>query len=495
MPSLDTDRGKRLTMPKLLLLIVEAIAVAILAIVATHLFGWNDGMKITISFFIAYLVPRVILTRARGYSVAAGFILLAVAVMIVPFDIFRLLQWTRLDEFTLAFPDIQGDGRTYYKGALAMYNSSLTSQNSLIQPGFSMMIVGLWKLFGVSVVWPQAMNLMFTLTSLVLTGLTTRRLLTGRMAMSASSLVVLGMALCAMLCHYFVIGTSLLKEGTIYLAMALAGFSLAAMAACDEERHSPWRDIILLALAAMLITIVRASYLYFLMLGVALMAIPNWRRDWLMALGAIAVLVLLLAAGRYLELYSIERHGEVIGGGWNMNRFYINSETQQPYKSLLGYYFLYSPLHRLFMLPIPLAAQFVSPLPWTHLGGISYVNLISRFTWGWYFIGGTALFYFLVLSWRRHENMGAWAWWPALVFAAIAHVMAGSVIRYVLPIQPFFVPMAAFVLGRCHEGRWRRQFHIWAIIYIILLLVALVISFKFKQGFFDPWLPEPPITE
>ena len=481
-------------MPKVLLMTGEAIAVAILAMVAIGHFGWADGMRITLSYFIAYLVPRVVLTRSRGYSVAAGFILLVVAALVIPIDIIRLMHWTRLDEFSLSFPNIQGDGRTYYKGALAIYNSSLAHQRIPAQPGFSIMIVGLWKLFGVSVVWPQAMNLMFTLTSVVLTGLTTRRLLAGRVTQRATTLVVMGMALCAMLCHYLVIGTSVIKEGTIYLAISMAGFALAAMAACDEERHLLWRDIILLVLAAVLITIVRASYLYFLMLGVALMALPHWRRDWPMALSVLAVLVLLMMGGRYLELYSLERHSEVVGGGWNMNRFYINSETQQPYKSLMGYYFLYSPLHRLFMLPIPLAAQFVSPLPSTSLAG-GYITLISRFSWGWYFIGGISLFYFVVLSWRRQDNMGAWPWWPALVFAAIAHVMAGSVIRYVLPIQPLFVPVTAYVLARLYNGQWRRQFRIWTIIYIVLLIAALVISIKFKQGFFDPWLPEPPITE
>ena len=482
-------------MPKVLLMLAELIAVAILAMVTVSHFGWNDGMRITGSFFVAYLVPKVILMRSRGYSAAAGFILLAVAALTVTFDVLRLMYWAELEEFTLAFPNIQGDGRNYYKAALAMYNKDQLDSNLLVQPGFSMMIVGLWKLFGVHVVWPQAMNLMFTLTAVVLTGLTTRRLLTGRVAQQATTLVVLGMALCAILFHYLLIGTCLLKEASLYVAMAMAGFSLAALAACDEERHTPWRDIILLLLAAVLMALVRASYLYFLILGVVVMALPHWKRDWTLALSFIVVMIMLLMAGRVLDLYSIERHGEVVGGGWNMNRFYINSETQQPYKSLMGYYFLYSPLHRLFMLPIPLAAQFVSPLPFSSLDGITFFDLVGRFTWGWYFIGGICLFYYTVISWRRTDTLGAWPWWPAIVFAAIAYVMAGSVIRYVLPVQPFFVPIAAYVLCRLREGAWRRQLRIYTIVFIIVLIAALIISIKFKQGFFDPWLPEPPITE
>ena len=110
-------------------------------------------------------------------------------------------------------------------------------------------------------------------------------------------------------------------------------------------------------------------------------------------------------------------------------------------------------------------------------------------------MGGLTVFYYFFISWRRHDNMGIWPWWPALVYAGIAYVMGGSVVRYVLPIQALFIPVAVYVLARLGEGRWRRQFITWAILFIILLIVALIISFKFKQGYFDPWLPEPPITE
>ena len=487
-------REEGMTLPKLSLLVAEAVAVAMLAIVAIQRFGWIDGACITGAFVIAYLVPRIILTRARGFSPAAGFVLLAVAAIIMPYDILRLMGWIRYEDFSLAFPNISGDGRVYYKWAMAIYNGVEPSED-LVQPGYSLMMVGLWKLFGLSVVWPLALNLMFTMTSVVLTGLTTRRLLTGRVSLAPKTLVTTGMALCALLFHYLVIGTCILKEGPIFMAMAMTGFALASMAACDEERHTLWRDIILLAMAALILAVVRASYLYFVMLGVVIMALPNWRRDWPMAVGVLVVLVLLLMFGHRFELYSIERHSDVVGGGWNMNRFYINTASQVPYKSLLGYYFLYSPWHKLFVLPIPLAAQYISPLPWTHLGGLSYYSLIARGTWGWYLVGGMALFYFFVLSWRRNANMGAWPWWPAMVFAAIAYVMAGSVVRYVLPIQPLFIPVAVFVLGQLHEGRWRKQFSIWAVVYLVLLIAALIISFKFKQGYFDPWLPEPPITE
>ena len=483
-------------MSKLMLMIAEAIAVAILAIVSVSYFGWEDGARTTISFFIAYLVPRIILTRSKGFSVTAGFILLAVAALCVSFDIFRMVLWIRLEDYSLAFPNIGGDGRNYYKYALAMYNGKGIEMYRLASfPGYSAIIVGLWKVLGVSVIWPVALSLMFTLTAVVLTGLTTRRLLTGRVTMSAPALVATGMGLCALLFHYLVIGTCVLKEGPIFIAISMTGFALAEMAAVDEERHMLWRDILLLVLAAVIMAVVRTSYIYFIMVGVVLMALPNWRRDWLLALGIMAVLVALLFAGRYLSLYSVERHSDVVNGGWNMNRFYINSAAQQPYKSLLGYYFLYSPLHRMFMLPLTVTAQSLLPLPWVNPLSVKFFNFFSRLTWGWYLIGGITSFYYVVISWRKHDNMGAWPWWPAVVFDAIAYVMAGSVVRYVLPIQPLYIPVAVYVLAKLREGRWRKSFSIWTVVFIILLIAALIISFKLKQGFFDPWLPDPPITE
>ena len=480
-------------MPKLLMLMAEALSVVILAIVSVNQFGWGDGARITASFLIAYLVPRVILTRSRGYSVAAGVMLLAVAAMCMTFDIMRMSLWIKYEEFSLAFPNIGGDGRNYFKWALTMYSGAMPSEMTFY-PGFSIIIVGLWKIFGVSVIWPIALNLMCTLTSLVLTGLTTRRLLTGRVSTSPSSLVLMGMILCAILFHYLITGTSMLKEGLVFEAIAMVGFALASMAAIDEERHALWRDIVLLVVAGVILAIVRASYIYFVMLGLVLMALPHWRRDWPMTVGIMALLVIMLLVGRHLVLFSIERHSDVISGGWNMNRFYINSPTQLSYKSLLGYYFLYSPLHRMFMLPITMSVQFLLPLPWISLSGSSFFTFFSRLTWGWYLVGGIATFYYFFISWR-HDNMGIWPWWPAMVFAGIAYVMGGSVVRYILPIQPLFIPVAVYILARLSEGRWRRQFRIWTILFIVLLIAALIISFKFKQGFFDPWLPEPPITE
>jgi hypothetical protein len=93
------------------------------------------------------------------------------------------------------------------------------------------------------------------------------------------------------------------------------------------------------------------------------------------------------------------------------------------------------------------------------------------------------------MSWRRgDDNLGAWPWWGALSFAAIAWVMAGSVARYVTPIQPLFVPVALFVVCRLREGHWRRAFGTWAICLVLIIAVALLFCLEIQQATISKWL-------
>ena len=134
------------------------------------------------------------------------------------------------------------------------------------------------------------------------------------------------------------------------------------------------------------------------------------------------------------------------------------------------------------MLPLTMSVQFFIPLPWNYYEEHTLINTISRFTYSWYFIGGTSLFYFFVLSWRKHENMGVWPWWPAMSFAALAYVMAGSVARYAMPILPLFIPVAMYVLCRVYEGHRRKAFIWWWAVLIIVIAAVLVLCLEIQQG-------------
>lgn len=472
-----------ITKPTLLLLLVEVIALALLAVGVSSHFGLADGIRITVAFFTAYLVPRIILTRARGTSTAAIFILLIIAVALMYIDYLRLVEWTRFDGYSLTEPNIQGDGRLYYKWALNKFDGRVGPQN-VIFPGYPMIILSLWNLFGLNVVWPQALNLMGTLTAIVLMGMTTRRLLTHRVTTSPQILIAGSILFTGVLNYFLFIGTMVLKEGVIILAIMMAGYALSSMAATDEERHHPVRDMVMMVLACILLALVRTTYLYFIALGIVVMALPRYRRDWPMALSMLVLVGLALLLGNSFSAYSFDRHAEIAGGGWNMQRFYVESESQQFYHDLLDYYFLRPFWYKAMMLPLTLSVQFIIPFPWTYYDTPTFTIVFARFSYGWYLVGGMALFYFLVMAWRRDGNssMGAWPWWAAFSFAVIAWVMAGSVARYVTPVQPLFVPVAVFVMCRLREGRFRKAFAIWSICFVIAIIVTLLFCLEIQQA-------------
>lgn len=484
----------RLSVPRLLLMAAEVVTFVVLCIVATGHFGWSDGAKITAAFAVAYIVPSVILHRARGTSLAAQFILLLLAILLIYTDYGRLVYSSSFEGYSLAYPKLRGDDYLYYKYALSLYDSSVECEG-VIFPGLSWFMLGLWKLFGLSEVWPYAMNMMFTLMTVTLTGMTTRRLLSHRVKASPQVLVAGGILLTCMLTYHVLISSRLIKEGPISLAMAMAGFALASMATCELERRHLRRDFILFTIACLMTALVRTTYLYFILVGLVLMTLPHWRRDWRMSAGMLIVFGLSFLFGNYLSAYSVNRHAEIVGGGWNMQRIFVSTDSQAFYRQLLDYYFLYSPWHKLLMLPLTLSVQFIIPFPWVNYPSPHIITSLARFTYGWYFVGGTALFYYLRMMWRKSERIGIWPWWAAICYACIAYIMAGSMARYTIPVQPLFIPVAMYVLCRLHEGHWRKAYTIWMIILVLLITATLLLCLEIQRGAVssflhtEPWLP------
>ena len=464
------------------MMLAEVIAFAVLGVVASSHFGMADGARITVAYLVAYLIPKIVLTRARGTSTAASVVLLVLTIALMALSYINLLEWTSVDGYDLEVPNIKNDARGYYKWALYHYDGRV-DPHYIVFKGFPLMMLVSWKLLGLSVIWPQAMNMMFTLTSVVLTGMTTRRLLTGRVSLPMNTLLTGGMLLTCLLVYYLLSGISILKEASVFLAISMSGYALSSMASVDEERYHPWRDLLVFILACILMAFVRTTFLYFIGIGVVLMALPHWRRDWMMALGMIIIILILLNAGNYFAAYSFEQHANIANGGWDMQLTYSedNNPSRAAYRKLIGYYFLYSPCHKFFMLPLTLSLQFIAPFPWQAVGEDNIIfNHIIRFSFGWYALGGMALFYYLFISWRRQDNMGIWAWWPAITYAATAYVMAGSVTRYALPFEPLFVPVVMYLICRLLDGCWHKAFKRWCIFFVILLTITLLICLEIQ---------------
>ena len=474
--------GKSFSRPGLLLLLAEVLLFAVPAVCSSRHFGMADGARITLAYLVAYLVPRFVLRRDSGSSWVASAVLFLLACLLIYIDFSRLAAVTLFDGYSLQTPNLKGDARGYYKWALSRYDGSY-EKSYVPSPGFPMMMLGLWKVFGVSVIWPQAMNLMFMLTSVVFTGKFTRRLLSHRVSVSPRRLLAVGMLMTSLLTFYLVIGTSLLKEGSLSLATTMSAFAISSLGAGDDECRHSITDIVLFVLSCLLLAIVRPAFLYFIAMGVVVMSLPCLKREWRFSLGLMVVIGISLLLGEQLTHNAFARQAEIAGGGWNMQRFYVIGESKQFYHDLLNYYFLYPVWHKVVMLPLTMSVQFFIPLPWSYYyTASSFIETFGRFTYGWYFVGGTSLFYYFILSWRKGENMGLWPWWPAMAYASLAYVMAGSVARYVAPILPLFVPIAVYVLCRVYEGRCRKSFIWWWIVLVIVIALVLLLCLEIQQG-------------
>jgi len=448
---------------------------------AINAFGCADGCRFAVAMVVAYAIPRLVLARARGSSAIAVMALLVIAMIISAQSILRMLDWTVLPDYSLEMPNLHSDDRGYYKWALAHYDGRVESPDYVVFPGFPLMMVALWKVLGVSVIWPVAMNSMFTMLAVTFTGMTSRRLLHHRVSVSPRVLVAGSIGLCGVLFYYLTSGCHVLKEGSTMLAIAIVGYVLAGMDGDDSDRLCV-RDAVLMVVAIALLALVRTTFLYFVAMGIALMGITHWRRHGVAAIGMMAVLAIAFVAGNHFASYSVDNHLVIVDGGWDMQHFYMRGNSQQPYHQFVGNYFLYPWWKRMLLLPLTASVQFITPFPWVSYEPYVLNYILPRVAHGWYAVGGVALFYYFFISWRRHENMGWWPWWPALSFAAIAYVIAGSVSRYVLPFEAMFVPVTMFVIIRLYEGKWRRMFVGWALFYVVLLAAALVCCLEIQTG-------------
>jgi len=311
--------------------------------------------------------------------------------------------------------------------------------------------------------------------------MTTRRLLEGRVQASPQYLVAGGIMLCCLLFYFITSGAMLLKEGGTAAGITAVGYVLAGLSRKGRERM-PWRDWIALIFALALLALLRTTYIYFIAIGALLVLLDNGRHNW----GGVVALLLLtgvaFVAGTQFAAYSIDNHKVIVDGGWDMQHFYLNTPSQRPFLQYIGNYFLFPWWKRALLLPITMGVQFMIPFPWIAYAPYTLPYIMSRISYGWYIVGGIALFYYLFIGWRRHGNLGAWAWWPAICFAAIAYTAAGSVTRYVLPFEVMFIPAAMFVLCLLREGYCRRPFKVWAVVYVVVVAVTLITCLQIQTG-------------
>lgn len=461
---------------------VEAAVFIALILLSTYHFALCDAATIVAGFTVAYLVPRIAYSRMSTCS-GVGVAALAWAWMVTGvLGINYIAQTTVNVGKPLSDPALWHDAARYYNYALQIFHHQNTGNAADPFPGLPLATVLLWKVFGINIVPPLAMNMMLTLATIVLTGRLATVLLEGRTSLSNQQTASMAMAMNALLFFFLSHGTQLLKEPLVYFGVMLCALALASLNRIAHTRLA-WRIIALFALGMLVVAAARTTYSAMMLMGVLLVGCGN-RRQWrnalaMLALGAIIYITISefghSISFRFYDMYfDAEKSTQV-------SNQYIVGDCQKPLANIVGDYFALSFWRKLLLLPLLCAVQFVIPFPWL-MTDVTLGELVPRIALPWYAIGGLTLFYLGWMSWRKNTSLGTYPLWVAFCFAVPAFMAAGSVSRYMLPFQPLMVPMAIFAVAMLREFNYRKIFTIFAIAYTLLLAVTLVACYYVQSA-------------
>ena len=485
--SIDGALKKPVTWGTWMLVLGEVIALGIVVAAATSWFGTTDAISIVLAMMIAYLIPRFIYSRTRPCQWGQWW-LLVLATALAIYVILSIKACTIDVGNTLEMPQLKSDDGSYYRWALANYDGRCDEPYILFK-GLPIIMLGMWKVLGVSIVWPIALNYMFTLLTIVVTGMIARRLLTPRFDnVKPATIAAVAMIMVSLMGFFLSQGVRIQKEAACSLGMALVGYSFVGFSINTHDKREQRNDIIAFVLGLLLVALVRSHFGYFIVIGALMMSLAHKRSQWKRGVIMAVIALLFTVLFNYLFSYTIEHQYLIIDGGDTMAHDFKAGFTQQPYFSLIGDYYYYPEWVRLLLLPVTGAVQYVIPFPWLYdLSDVTPFELLPRMRFMWYFVGGVCLHYYLYISVVRYKqtNLGMWAWWPLMVFFIIAFITAGSVSRYILPLQPLFVVIALYVILCVHEGHYRRSFLLWMIVYTLILVALLILCYHTQVEYID----------
>ncbi len=461
-------------------LLSEAITLLIIILISTYALTFSYAMQLTLGLFAAYLIPRFCYTRLAHYNQFGHLVLLAVWLILSALSIDYIDRATLSGRLPLSNPQLWGDAQRYFNFTLKLhYGVSMSGNEHLPFPGLSILALATWKLFGVSIIPPVAANVSLTLGTVILTGSFSRQLLHGKTSQHDSWIASMAMMLTASLFFFLSHCVQFLKEPLMAFALALCALVIAR---CITAKTSSLRwkatQVAIFAAGALLVAACRTTYTPFVCVGAMLCLFHRRARFTALAMMAVAT-VAYIAVDQLSHSISITNYNYYVdtqAADSMANQFIIGS-TQIPYYNLIGDYFTYPWWKKVLLLPFTSMVQFAIPFPWL-FSEVTLSNVFPRIAVGAYVVGGLALFYIFFLSWKRNTSIGIWTIWAIFCFIVPAYIVAGSVSRYVAPLQPLFVPMAIYVLALVKEKKYRKNFLIFALCYAIILISALCACYQ-----------------
>lgn len=317
-------------------------------------------------------------------------------------------------------------------------------------------------------------NVFFVLITIIFTGGIALRLAGDN---APRHLAPAAMVMMSAICYFVASGVILIKDACVCALMATALYSLAGL----WKRFSAV-DTVLLAAAVLTAAVVRPNILLLLAAGLVVF-IPGMARRSLWAAGtAVAVLAVLFIVNRTLGTASMDIAGPGGGSDWlNMRQ-----ERLRSYTAVMGDYEALSQAGRLLRLPVSLALQYITPLPWDFGRDVVFgpSSAWSHVSYPWYAVGGVVLYSLFFMLRRLPGGMARMLCYGVGLYAVTAFMTGGTISRYTLPWLPALIPAAAWAwTSACYRCR---SFRIWYGCYAVLMVLALAGAFailhKYNPG-------------
>lgn len=462
--------------------LIEAAAFIAITIVSICTFAVADAATVMVCFALAYMMPRIAYSRL-AHSSAIGILALAIAWTVMSvLGISYLACCTVKAGRTLGNPLLWNDAQRYFNYALDIYHNRYDFSYVQPFPGLPLMTALLWKLFGVNIVYPLAVNMMLTLGTIVLTGTLTIRLLDGRTGKSPMWLAGMAMMCNALLFFFLSHGTQLLKEPLTYFGFMIVALSLTSLRDCPGRRIH-WRTLAIFTLGITLVASTRTTYSIMALSGVAFAAICL-RSKWRTSLAMIgAGTFIYIAVSELAHSITFMHYGTYFDPQQSslMSYQFIIGPQQEALARIVGDYFSFPWWKKMLILPLSCIVQYVIPFPWLGPTQPSIGEILPRICAPWYATGGLVIFYTVALSWRRATNLKLYPLWVAFCYAVPAFVTAGSVSRYALPFQPLMIPMAVYTIALLADGEYHKIFCKFAVTYIVALLLTLAVCYYLQS--------------
>lgn len=453
----------------------EVLALLLVAGVTAVAYPVNQAARMTMALAVAYAVPRWLYGRSDHATLAGHGVLLVAALWLATIAITFVRHATLASGASFTMPYLYNDASNYYNWALAHYDGSAVEPKVTFW-GYSILIVAMWKVLGVNIIWPVAANVMITLLTIVLTGKLASRLIGERHARVAT----LAMAMLTVMGFFMSQGSQMLKESWAYLAITLIACGMVPCGLPKRQLRnqrekggngasSVVQYALIYALGCLLLAAIRAKYVNFLFFGIVMMAVAGRLRQWRYYVMLLAVTLACWFLGMAMtDHYTVVQQVNNVTGEGGMATIFT---PEGPYQRILGDYFHYPVWKKLLYLPVTCGVQWIIPFPWLPEGhSLSWLSIAPRLRLGWYVLSGVVLYFYLFRSYRRGWQWAVWAWFPMVCYVGIAYMTAGTVSRYILAFQPWWMALAAITLLTC----WRlRSFRVFMMVYLAAMAALL----------------------